>query len=95
MVEEIQERFYDEPGLVKGDKLRKVNMEAGKNLVFMLERYNSVLQDAVDAGQPVPVGLYIIAKPEMVFVSVRFTVDFDKRKLNISLWEKKLESLNN
>jgi hypothetical protein len=95
MVEEIQERFYDEPGLVKGDKLRKVNMEAGKNLVFMLERYNSVLQDAVDASQPVPVGLYIIAKPEMVFVSVRFTADFDKRKLNISLWEKKLESLNN
>jgi len=37
-----------------------------------------------------PVGLFIIAKPEMVFVPVRFTVDFDKRKLNISLWEKKL-----
>jgi hypothetical protein len=26
----------------------------------------------------------------MVFVPVRFTVDFEKRKLNISLWEKKL-----
>jgi hypothetical protein len=57
---------------------------------LLLERYNSVLQDAVDAGQPVPVGLYIIAKPKMVFVPVRFTVDFDKKKLNISLWEKKL-----
>jgi hypothetical protein len=91
MLKEIQERFYDEPGLIKGDKLRKVNIEAGKNLVFHLERCNSVLQDAVDAGQPVPVGLYIIAKPEMVFVPVRFTVDFDSRKLNISLWEKKLQ----
>jgi hypothetical protein len=91
MLKEIQERFYDEPGLIKGDKLRKVNIEAGKNLAFQLERCNSVLQDAVDAGQPVPVGLYIIAKPEMVFVPVRFTVDFDRRKLNISLWEKKLQ----
>jgi hypothetical protein len=55
-----------------------------------LERYNSVLQDAIDAGQPVPVGLHIIARPEMVFVPVRFTVDFNKTKLNISLWVKKL-----
>jgi hypothetical protein len=90
MFREIQERFYDEPGLIKGDKLRKVHEQAGKNLVFLLERYNSVLQDAVERGQPVPVGLYIIARPEMVFVPVRFTVDFDKKKLDISLWEKKL-----
>jgi hypothetical protein len=94
MFREIQERFYDEPGLIKGDKLRKVHEQAGKNLVFLLERYNSVLQDAVERGQPVPVGLYIIARPEMVFVPVRFTVDFDKKKLDISLWEKKLQSPN-
>ena len=91
LLKEIQERFYDEPGMIKGDKLLRVYEEAGKNLVFLLERYNSVLQDAVEKGQPVPVGLYIIAKPGMVFVPVRFTVDFDKRKLNISLWEKKLQ----
>ena len=90
MFREIQERFYDEPGLIKGEKLQKVHEEAGKNLVFLLKRYKFVLQDAIDAGQPVPVGLYIIAKPEMVFVPVRFTVDFNKKKLNISLWEKKL-----
>jgi hypothetical protein len=90
MFHEIQERFYDEPGLVRGEKLRKAHEEAGKNLVFLIERYNSVLEEAVGKGQPVPVGLYIIAKPEMVFVPVRFTVDFNKRKLNISLWEKKL-----
>jgi hypothetical protein len=90
MFREIQERFYDEPGLIRGDKLRKVHEQAGKNLVFLLERYNSVLQDAVERGQPVPVGLYIIARPDMVFVPVRFTVDFNKKKLDISLWEKKL-----
>jgi regulator of replication initiation timing len=94
MFHEIQEKFYDEPGLVRGDKLHKVHLEAGKNLVFLLERYNSVLLDAIKEGQPVPVGLYIIAKPDMVFVPVRFTVDFDKRTLNISLWEKKLQGPN-
>jgi hypothetical protein len=94
MFREMQERFYNEPGLIKGDRLRKVHEEAGKNLVFMLERYNPLLQDAIDAGQPVPVGLYIIARPKMVFVPVRFTIDFEKKKLEISLWEKKLQSPN-
>jgi hypothetical protein len=87
---EIQERFSDEPGLIKGDKLQKVNEAAGKNLVKMLERYNSILNGAARNGQPIPVGLYVIAKPEMVFVPVRFTVDFDRRRVDISLWEKKL-----
>jgi regulator of replication initiation timing len=90
MFQEIQEKFYDEPGMLKGDKLQKVNETAGKNLVRMLERYNSILNDAAVRGQPIPVGLYVIAKPEMVFVPVRFTVDFDKKKVYISLWEKKL-----
>jgi hypothetical protein len=40
--------------------------------------------------EQVPIGLYIIARPDMVFVPVRFTIDFDKKKLILSLWEKKL-----
>jgi hypothetical protein len=88
---EIQERFSDEPGLIKGAKLQKVNEAAGKNLVKMLGRYNSILNDAVVNGKPVPVGLYVIAKPEMVFVPVRFTVDFGMKRVDISLWEKKLQ----
>jgi FtsZ-binding cell division protein ZapB len=94
MLQEVQQRFYDEPGLIKGDKLQKVNEEAGKNLAKMLERYNSILNDAAVCGQAVPVGLYVIAKPEMVFVPVRFTVNFKLRRLDISLWEKKLQNLN-
>jgi hypothetical protein len=90
MFKEIQERFYDEPGLMKGDKLQKVNETAGKHIIKMLERYNSILYDSAVAGQPIPVGLYVIAKPEMVFVPVRFTVDFNKKRVDISLWEKKL-----
>jgi hypothetical protein len=94
MLKEIQERFYDEPGLIKGEELRKVNLEAGKDIVLMLERYNSILNDSAVAGQPIPVGLYVIARPNMVFVPVRFTVDFEKKRVDISLWEMKLQSLN-
>jgi CRISPR/Cas system CSM-associated protein Csm2 small subunit len=90
MIKEIQERFYDEPGLIKGEKLQKVSESAGKNLKLMLERYNSVLEDAVRAGQPVPVGLYVIARPGMMLVPIRLTVDFNKKTLTVSLWEKKL-----
>jgi hypothetical protein len=87
---EMQEKFYDEPGLLKGDTLKRVNEAAGQNLVKMLERYNSILNDPT-RGQPIPVGLYVIAKPEMVFVPVRFTVDFGMQRVDISLWEKKLQ----
>jgi hypothetical protein len=92
MLKEIQERFYDEPGLIKGEKLQKVNEAAGKHIVKMLERYNSILNDAAAAGQPIPVGLYVIARPEMVFIPIRFTVNFEKKRVDISLWEKKLVS---
>jgi hypothetical protein len=92
MLKEINERFSDAPGLIKGDQLQKVNEAAGKNLVKMLERYNSTLSDVAVRGQPIPVGLYVIAKPEMVLVPVRFTVDFARRRVDISLWEKKLQS---
>jgi hypothetical protein len=92
MLKEINERFSDEPGLIKGDKLQKVNETAGKNLVRMLERYNSILNDAVVFGKPIPVGLYVIAKPENVLVPVRVTIDFRLKRIDISLWEKKLQS---
>jgi archaellum component FlaC len=88
---EMQEKFYDEPGLIKGDELQRVNETAGKNLVRMLERYNSILNGAVVNGKPVPVGLYVVARPAMVFVPVRFTVDFRRQRVDISLWEKKLQ----
>jgi hypothetical protein len=90
MLKEIQERFYDEPGLIKNDELQKVSEAAGKNLVLMLQRYNSVLEDAARAGQPVPVGLYVIARPGMMLVPIRLTIDFIKKKIVVSLWEKKL-----
>ena len=90
MLKEIQERFYDEPGLIKGERLQKVSEEADKNLVLLLERYNSILNDAAVAGRPIPVGLYVIARPKMVFIPVRFTVDFEKKRVDISLCEKKL-----
>jgi NAD-dependent DNA ligase len=91
LFQEMQEKFYDEPGLIKGDELQRVNETAGKNLVRMLERYNSILNDAALNGKPVPVGLYVIAKPEMVFVPVRFTVDYGRQRVDISLWEMKLK----
>ena len=50
MFHEIQEKFYDEPGMIMGDKLQKVNETAGKNLVKMLERYNSILNDPAVGG---------------------------------------------
>jgi hypothetical protein len=48
-----------------------VSIEAGKNLIILVGRYNTILQEAVESGQPVLVGTYIMTKPEMKLVPVR------------------------
>jgi hypothetical protein len=88
---EIQERFYDEPGLLKAKELERISEESGRDIEMILQRYNTVLREAAESGQPVPLGTYIIAKPGMVLVPVKIMIDFDERKVELSLWEKKLQ----
>jgi hypothetical protein len=95
MLQELQEKFFDQPGLLDAKQLQKISEEAGRDLEKMVRHYNSVIKDAVDSGEPVPLGTYIIAKRNMKLIPVRVFVDFDKRKIEISLWEMKLRSLNN
>jgi hypothetical protein len=87
---EMHDQFYDEPGIIDAKKLRKISFDSGKNIRIMLERYNGIIQDAIDAGQPVPVGTYVVTKPDMKLVPIRIPVDFEKRTVRVSLWEKKL-----
>ena len=65
-----------------------------KRLVEILEtivqRYNIIIQSAVEKGEPVPIGTYVITKPDMKLVPVRIFVDFGRKKIELSLWEKKL-----
>jgi hypothetical protein len=46
----------------------------------MFERYNIVLQKAVEKGLPVPFGMYALTKPDMKLVPTRITVDFSKKR---------------
>jgi hypothetical protein len=73
--------------------MQKINMEAGKNLTILVERYNSILQEAAERRKPVPFGTYIMTKPEMKLVPVRIMVDFNRKRIWIELWEKRLQSL--
>lgn len=66
----FQEKFYNEPGILNVKELQKISMEAGKDLETKYFRkiwqYNTdIIQDAVESGQPVPAGTYIITKPDM------------------------------
>ena len=74
-------------------KLQKIGIEAGKNLMILIERYNSILQEAVERGKPVPFGTYILTKPELKLVPVRIMVDFERKRIWVELWEKRLRSL--
>ena len=86
----LEEKFYDQPGLLDAKQLQKISEKAGRDLETIVQRYNTIIQNAVDKGGPVPLGTYIITKPDMKLVPVRIFVNFDKKKIVVSLWEKKL-----
>jgi myosin heavy subunit len=93
LLHELLEKFYDEPGMVEANKLKKTDIESGENFIKSLQRYRTIIQSAVESGQPVPLVTYVMAKPKMKLVPVRLMVDFNKEKIEIALWEKKLQSL--
>jgi hypothetical protein len=94
LFQKFQEKFYNGPGILDGKDLQKISMKAGKDLeTKYFERYGSIIQEAVELGQPVPAGTYIMTRPTMKLVPVRINVDFDKRKIECAPWEKKLEKM--
>ena len=93
LLKELQEKFYDEPGLLDANELHKVSESVGKELVILLRNYNSIIKDAIESGQPVPMGTYIMTKPEKKLLPIRIIVDFDRRTIRMELWQKKLQSL--
>jgi hypothetical protein len=57
----------------------------------MIKPYNIILEKAAEMGQPVPLGTYIMTKPDMKLVPVRIMIDFNNKNVEISLWKKKLQ----
>jgi hypothetical protein len=90
LLHELKEMFYDQPGLLDAKQLQKISEKAGRDLETIVQRYNIIIQSAVEKGEPVPIGTYVITKPDMKLVPVRIFVDFGKKKIELSLWEKKL-----
>jgi hypothetical protein len=76
--------------LLDAKQLQKISEKAGRDLETIIQRYNIIIKSAIESGEPVPIGTYVITKPDMKLVPVRIMVDFDQRKIEISLWEKKL-----
>jgi chromosome segregation ATPase len=90
LLKELQDKFYDMPGLMDAKQLQKISIQAGRDLETVVRRYNTIIRGAVESGEPVPMGMYIITKPDMKLIPVRVLIDFDKRRIDVSLWEKKL-----
>jgi hypothetical protein len=87
----IQERFYAGPELLKEKELEKISEKAGRDIEKTLQHYNTVLGDVAELGLPIPLGTYIITKPDMILVPVRIMINFDKMEVELSLWKKKLQ----
>jgi hypothetical protein len=53
--------------------------------MILVERYNSILQEAVERGKPVPFGTYILTKPDLKLVPVRILVDFNRKRKPLAM----------
>jgi hypothetical protein len=62
---EIQEKSYDEPRLLNAEEIEKISIKACRDIEMILQRYNTVVRNEVESGQPIPLGAYIIIKPSM------------------------------
>lgn len=92
LFKELQQMFNsDLLGLLDAKELQKISMEEGRDFETMIKHYNIVLKKAAEMGQPVPLGTYIMTKPDMKLVPVRIMIDFNEKNVEISLWEKKLQ----
>lgn len=92
LFKELQQMFNsDLLGLLYAKELQKISMEEGRDFETMIKHYNIVLKKAAEMGQPVPLGTYIMTKPDMKLVPVRIMIDFNEKNVEISLWEKKLQ----
>ena len=87
---ELLKDLHDKPGLMDAKQLQKISEKAGRDLETIIKRYTTIIKSAIESGESVPPGTYIIIKPDMKLVPVRIMIDFDKRDIDISLWEKKL-----
>jgi hypothetical protein len=95
LLKEMQERFADDQkGVLDSKKLQKISMEADKNIMILVGRYNSILQEAVERGKPVPFGTYLLTKPELKLVPIKVMVDFNSKRIWVELWEKRLQRLS-
>jgi hypothetical protein len=92
LLKDLHEMFYDKPGLLDAKQLQKISEKSGRDLETIMQRYKIIIKSAIESGEPVPIGTYIITKPDMKLVPVRITIDFEKKDIDISLWEKKLAS---
>ena len=91
--QKFQEKFYNEPDILNAKELQKISMEAGKDLeTNFFEGYGNIIQEAVESGKLVPAGTYIMTKPDMILIPIRISIDFNERKIKMSLWEKKPQS---
>jgi hypothetical protein len=63
--------FYDKPDLMDAKQLQKISEKAGRDLETIVQRYNTIIKGAVESGEPVPLGVYVVAKPDMKLVRAR------------------------
>ena len=55
LLHELEEKFYDKPGMLDAKQLQKISEKAGRDLETIVTRYNTIIQNAVDKGGPVTI----------------------------------------
>jgi DNA-binding protein YbaB len=90
LLKELKSMFYDEPSIQYEKNLQKVQQQEGRSFIKMMQRFNGIVRDFIEEGEPVPIGLYVMT-PEKKLIPIKLNVYFEKKDIVMSLWENKMK----
>lgn len=87
-LQELQTKLYDTPGImIDAKNLESISIEEGQKHVSTLEKYADIIQKETESGHRLPFGLYTMNKREKKLVPVGLNINFEARKIKLSLRE--------
>jgi hypothetical protein len=87
-LQELQTKLYDTPGImIDAKNLGNISIEEGQKHVSTLEKYADIIQKETESGHRLPFGLYTMNKREKKLVPVGLNINFEARKIKLSLRE--------
>lgn len=89
LLQMAQTKVYDMPGIINVKNIQNTSINEVKYFELGLKKLNTNIQEDIESNRQVSLRLYATIKHETKLIPVR--VDYNKGRIYVSLWRKKLQ----